>query len=138
MDPFAIVVLAGLLAMGLWLWLIGRHSDSNGLEPFGLRSAREITETRESLEAEDLEQMLEAQNARRRARGERELTEGDMERRVMEDVADQTRRRAELSSERELDELLEATNARRRAKGLPERTRAQARDEFGAGSPPGA
>ncbi len=138
MDPFAIVIVAGLLAMGLWLWLIGRHSDSTGLEPFGLRSAREITETRESLDAEDLQQMLEAQNARRRRRGERDLTEADLERQVMEDVADQRRRRTELSAERELDELLEATNARRRAKGLPERTPAQARQEFGAGPKPGA
>ena len=34
-------------------------------------------------------------------------------------------------AERELEQLLAATNARRRARGLPERTREQARREFG-------
>ena len=134
MDPFAIVLLAGLAAMGLWMWLIGRHAPGSGMEQLGLRSAREIVETREELEAEDLAQMLAAHNARRRARGERELSESDMEMQVMEDLADQRRRRQELASERELDDLLELTNARRRAKGLPERTREQVQAEFG--SPP--
>jgi len=133
-DPFAIVLLAGLAAMGLWMWLIGRHAPGSGMEQLGLRSAREIVETREELEAEDLAQMLAAHNARRRARGERELSESDMEMQVMEDLADQRRRRQELASERELDDLLELTNARRRAKGLPERTREQVQAEFG--SPP--
>ena len=53
-----------------------------------------------------------------------------------EDLADQRRRREELTSERELDQLLEVTNARRRAKGLPERTAEQARAEFSAGERP--
>ena len=35
-----------------------------------MRSAREIEQTREALEAEDLEQMLNAHNARRQARGQ--------------------------------------------------------------------
>jgi hypothetical protein len=54
----------------------------------------------------------------------------------MEDVAEQQRRRDRYLADRELDELLEATNARRRARALPERTRAQAREEFGGGDPP--
>lgn len=136
MDPFAIVLLAGLAAMGLWMWLLGRHAPGSGMEQLGLRSAREIVETREELEAEDLAQMLAAHNARRRARGEKELTEADMEMRVMEDLADQRRRRQDLASERELDDLLELTNARRRAKGLPERTREQVQAEFGSPPPP--
>jgi hypothetical protein len=135
-DPFAIVLLAGLVGVGLWMWLIGRHQPSGGMEQFGLRSAREIVETREALEAEDLEQMLAAHNARRRRRGEKDLTTADLEARVHEDLADQRRRRQELASERELDQLLEVTNARRRAKGLPERTPEEARREFGPGDPP--
>jgi hypothetical protein len=131
-DPFALVLLGGLVAFGLWVWLIGRHNPGSGLEPFGLRSAREITETREALDAEDLEQMLAAHNARRRARGKQELTVADLEQRVLDDRAEVRRRQVELASDRELDELLEATNARRRARGLPDRTRAQAREEFGS------
>ncbi len=131
MDPFAIVLLGGLVAMILWVWLLGRHYPGSGLEQLGLKDARGITENREALEAEDLQQMLEAHNARRRRRGESEITVGDLELQVMEDLDDQRRRRNELVAERELDELLEATNARRRARGQPERTRDQARQEFG-------
>jgi hypothetical protein len=135
-DPFALVLLGGLVALILWIWLLGKYYPGSGLEQLGLKSAREITETRESLEAEDLQQMLAASNARRRARGEKELTVGDLEMRVMEDVNEQRRRRDAYVADRELDELLEATNARRRARGLPERSRDDARREFGRGSPP--
>jgi hypothetical protein len=133
-DPFALVLLGGLAALILWVWLLGKYYPGSGLEQLGLKSAREITETREALDAEDLEQMLTAHNARRRARGESELSVSDLELRVMEDLADQRSRRDRYLADRELDELLEATNARRRARGLPERTRAQAREEFGGGS----
>ena len=136
MDPFALVLLGGLVALILWIWLLGKHYPGTGLEQLGLKSAREITETREALEAEDLEQMLAAQNARRRARGEQELTVGDLETRVMQDLSEQRRRRQEYLADRELDELLEATNARRKARGLPERTRAQVQEEFGRGPSP--
>src|SRR3979409_1256249 len=105
------------------MWLLGRYYPGSGLEQLGLKSAREITETREALDAEDLHQMLAASNARRRARGEKELTVGDLEMRVMEDVTEQRRRRDAYLADRELDELLEATNAQRRARGLPERSR---------------
>ncbi len=137
MDPFALVLLAGLAALILWVWLLGKYYPGNGLEQLGLRTAREISENREALEAEDLEQMLAAHNARRRARGESEVTVHDLELRVMADVTDQRRRRQELQADRELDQLLEATNARRRARGLPERTREEAREEFGHGTAPG-
>ena len=134
-DPFAVVILSGIAAVILAVWLLGRFYPGSGMEQLGLRSAREISETREQLEADDLNQMLAAHNARRRARGEREVTEADMELRVARDVQDQQRRREAYLADRELDQLLEATNARRRARGLPERTREQVREEFG-GKPP--
>ncbi len=130
------VLLGGLAALILWIWILGRYYPGSGLDQLGLRSAREITETREALDAEDLEQMLTAHNDRRRARGERELTVTDLEARVMDDFAEQSRRREAYLADLELDELLEATNARRRARGLPERTRAQVREEFGPGTTP--
>jgi hypothetical protein len=135
-DPFALVLLAGLVALILWVWLLGKYYPGSGLEQLGLRSARDITETREQLEAEDLEQMLAASNARRRARGEPERTVAELELGVMQDLNEQRRRREEYLADRELDELLEATNARRRARGLPERTRADVRREFGGGPAP--
>jgi hypothetical protein len=130
-DPFALVLLGGLVALILWIWLLGKYYPGSGLEQLGLRSAREIVETREALDAEDLDQMLAAHNARRRARGEDELTVADLETQVMQDLAEQRRRREAYLADQELDDLLEATNARRRARGLPERTPASAREEFG-------
>lgn len=112
-------------------WLIGRYYPGSGLEQVGLRSAREIIETREALEAEDLEQMLGVHNSRRRARGQGEVTAEEMELRIAGERRDQERRREAYLADRELDQLLEATNRRRRARGMPERTREQARDEFG-------
>jgi hypothetical protein len=139
MDPFAIVLFAALLALVIWVVLLGRCTPGSGLEQLGLKTGREITEQREALEAEDLEQMMAARNARRRARGEKEISAEDYEMQVMADISAQRRRDQEEAAarrdrelaDRELDELLEATNARRRARGLPERTREDVRREFG-------
>ena len=125
------VIICGIAAVIVAVWLIGRFYPGSGLEQLGMKTAREISETRERLEAEDLEQMLAAHNARRRARGEREISETDLELRVAADMRDVARRREEYMADRELDQLLDATNARRRARGLPERTREQVRQEFG-------
>ena len=135
-DPFVLVMLGFLLALILGILLLGRFYPGSGVDQLGMRSAREITESREALEAEDLEQMLAAHNARRRARGEAEVSLEDVEMRVNRDIHDQARRRDAMLAERELDELLEATNARRRARGLPERTREEVRREFGGGPQP--
>jgi hypothetical protein len=132
-DPFAIVLLGGLVAVILWIWLLGKYYPGSGLEQLGLRSAREISESREALEAEDLDQMLRAHNARRRARGEQEMTVADLENRVMEDQRELRRRREAYLADQELDQLLEVTNARRRQRGLPERSRADEEREFGRG-----
>jgi hypothetical protein len=73
-DALVLVLLGGAIAVAAAVWLLGRYYPGSGAEQLGLRSGREITETREALEAEDLDQMLAAHNARRRARGEQELT----------------------------------------------------------------
>lgn len=131
MDAFTALVLGALAIIIVSVYLLGRYYPGSGLEQVGLRSARQITETREALEAEDLEQMLKARNARLRARGEREVTAEEMELRIAADRREQEQRRVAYVADRELDQLLEATNQRRRARGLPERTREQAREEFG-------
>jgi hypothetical protein len=137
-DPFAIVTFAVLAALVLWVWILGRANQGRSMEQFGMRSARQITEDRESLEAEDLAQMLEAHNARRRRRGESDVTVADLELTVMNDFAEQRRRRDAYLADRELDQLLEATNARRRARGLPERTRDEVKREFGSDAASGS
>jgi hypothetical protein len=138
-DPFALAMLGLLVGLILLLVLAGKFAPGSGWEQLGLQSSREIMERREALDAEDLEQMVAARNARRRARGEAEVSLEEVELQVMAEMGEQQRRsegspaerRERQLADRDLDELLEATNARRRARGLPERTREQARDEFG-------
>jgi hypothetical protein len=131
-DGFAIVLLGAIAALVLWFWLLGRYFPGSGLEQVGLRPARQIVEERERLEAEDLDQMMAAHNARRRRRGENEMTVADFELRVADDFRDQRRRSREYLADRDVEELLEVTNARRRARGLPERTREDVERSLGA------
>lgn len=131
MDPFAVATFGCLVALVGWVWLLGRGHRGDGLEQLGLRTPRQIVEDREAADAEDLQQMLDAHNARRRRRGEREVTLEDLEAQVIADANEVRRRREQLLAERELEQLLEATNARRRARGLPERTREEVEREFG-------
>ena len=131
MDPFAAVLIVGFVVFVVAIVLLGVYYPGTGLEQLGLRSAREITETREELDALDLDQMMVARNVRRAARGEAEVSAEDYERQVLHDDAEQQRRRERYMADRELDQLLEATNARRRKRGLPERTREQAQEELG-------
>jgi hypothetical protein len=95
MDPFTVVVVVGLLVLGVVFWLLGRYYPGSGLEQVGLGSARELVERREALEAEDLDQMLAAHNARRRARGEAEVTAGEVEARVLRERSEQRRDRGD-------------------------------------------
>jgi hypothetical protein len=139
MDALAILLVGSLIAIGLWSWLARSGSRSRPgprartADPLGLRSPREIVENREALEAEDLSQMLEAMNVRRRRRGEPERSVEDVERVVASDLGEVRRRREAYLADRELDQLLQATNARRRARGLPERTREDVQREYGTG-----
>jgi hypothetical protein len=130
-DSFTALVFGGIAIIVVSMYLLGRYYPGSGLEQVGLRSAREIIEKRGELEAEDLDQMLDAHNARLRARGERELSAEDMELRVSAERHAQQRRRDAYLADRELDQLLDATNQRRRERGLPARTPEQAREEFG-------
>jgi hypothetical protein len=131
MDPFALVIVGGLVAMILFVLLLGKYAPGSGMEQLDWKSAREIHEKREALEADDLSEMIAAHNRRRRARGEAEVTVEDIEMRVNEDMNEQRRRREAYMADRELDELLELSNARRRARGLPERTREEVQREYG-------
>ena len=131
MSAFAVIVLIGIVVVVVFVFALGKANEGGSMDQFGLRSAREITETKEALEAEDLDQMMAAHNARRRARGEAEVSLEDIEMQVSRDRAEMYKARESVMADRELDQLLEATNARRRAKGLPERTREEVQREYG-------
>ena len=136
MGALAILVLGGLAAAALWVWLVGRDAPAGGSAQLGLRSARDITEDRAALEAEDLQQLLEASNARRRRRGERGRSVHDVESIVAEDMRARMQLRESVLADQDLDELLAATNARRVARGLQPRSAEQARRELGSGPTP--
>jgi hypothetical protein len=136
-DPLALIWVGIVVFLILAFWLVGRLYPGSGLQEIGLKDGRQIIEQREALEAEDLDQMLAAHNARRRRRGEPELTVDELELRVAETLRDQQRLREQYLAERgrdavdeDIDQLLAATNARRRARGEPERTRDDVRGDL--------
>jgi acyl-CoA reductase-like NAD-dependent aldehyde dehydrogenase len=120
-DPFAVIMLGivgGLLA---GLVLLGLFHPRTGADTLDWRPTRSA-ELEVQNEIDDLDQMLEAANARRRARGAPELTEEGVRASVGADLADTIKRREDHLAELEVVQMLDAKNARRRAKGLPEIT----------------
>jgi hypothetical protein len=83
-DEFAVFILFGfIVVLGIFLAL-GKWYPGSGAEQVHWRPTRS-PELEAQLEVEDIDQMLEAQNARRRASGRRALTEDDVRARVAED-----------------------------------------------------
>lgn len=124
MDGFALVMFGGIGAIVLVLYLLGRWYPGSGADVLDW-NPRELQERKLEAEAEDLEQMLEARNARRRARGEPELTEADLHRRVADDRrALDARRDAYLADQDEAQ--MRAALAERRAARAARRARAGA------------
>jgi hypothetical protein len=74
MDPFAAIMLGIVLFVSVALIALGLWYPGSGADQVGWRSPRELAEREAALDDEDLQQLLEAANARRRARGEQELT----------------------------------------------------------------
>jgi len=74
MDPFVIVIggLVGLLLLGVVS--LGLLYPGSGADVLDWQTPRAHAEAESVREADDLAQMLEGVNAKRRARGERELT----------------------------------------------------------------
>lgn len=80
MDPFTAIILGIVVLLVGSLVLLGLFYPGSGAEQLGWRTPRAQADQEAARDTEDLAQMLEAANARRRARGEPELTvEGLME-----------------------------------------------------------
>src|SRR5918992_391563 len=78
MDGFTVVVLA-FVVIGVGIFLaIGRYHPKSGAEVLDWKPTRS-PEDEVRLELEDVDQMLEAQNERRRRSGREELTEEGMQ-----------------------------------------------------------
>lgn len=125
------IIVGGVLGLLLALLLIGRFTPGSGAEQLDWRPTRS-PEVEVQNEIDDLDQMLEAANRRRRARGEEELTADALHARVAEDVSAAHAQREDYLREQEVADVLEATNRRRRARGLP----ALDADEFRTGLTP--
>ena len=95
MDEFAAFVVFGSLVVIAILLALGRWYPGSGAEQVDWRPTRS-PEVEAELELDDVDQMIEAQNARRRRSGRPEVTEADIREQVAADQRwrDELRRRA--------------------------------------------
>jgi hypothetical protein len=91
-DPFAAIMLGGVALLLVVLLLLGRVYPGSGAQQLDWHPPRS-PELEVQNEIDDVDQMREAVNRRRRARGEAELTEADLRARVAEDQAEALRLR---------------------------------------------
>ena len=116
-DPF-VVIMAGLIGgLLIALILLGLFYPGSGADQVNWRPTRSV-ETEVQNEIDDLDQMLEAANAKRRARGAEDLTAEHMRARVAEDRRIADERREAYLSEVEIEQMLAVKNERRARKGL--------------------
>jgi hypothetical protein len=134
------VVIGGLL---VWLIFLGLYHPRSGADVLQWRPTRS-PELEAQNEVDDLEQMLQAANDRRRARGDAELTEEMLQARVIEDRREQNELRAaylaanddesEEAVEADIAQMLARVNDGRRRRGEPELTPAEYRARIEADS----
>jgi hypothetical protein len=84
-DPFALIMLVIVGGLLIVLLLLGRFYPGSGAKQLDWRPTRS-DEVEIQNEIDDLDQMREAINSRRRARGQEELTEDEVNERVAEDL----------------------------------------------------
>jgi hypothetical protein len=116
-DPFVIIMVGLVGGLLVALILLGLFYPGSGADQVNWRPTRSV-ETDVQNEIDDLDQMLEAANEKRRARGVSELTEEGIHQRVAEDrrLADQ--QREAYLGDVEIEQMLEIKNERRARKGL--------------------
>jgi hypothetical protein len=120
-DPFSVIMFGIVGVMLVGLVLLGLYHPRTGADTLNWKPTRSA-EVEVQNEIDDLDQMLEAANARRRRRGAPELTEEGIRASIGSDLSDTIKRREDHLAELEVVQMLDAKNARRRAKGLPEIT----------------
>ena len=87
MDGFTIFIVCVLVAMFVAFYALGRMYPGSGADVLDWKPTRSM-ETEMELEMQDVDQMIEAQNERRRRTGRPERTEDD----IRAEVADQQER----------------------------------------------
>ena len=84
MDEFGVFIFGSLFVLFLIFYAIGKWYPGSGAEQVDWRPTRS-PEVEAELELEDMQQMLDAQNERRRRTGREEITEEDVAMQVEED-----------------------------------------------------
>ncbi len=130
MDPFAVIILGGLGGVVVACLLLGRFYPGNGSDVLDWKPTRS-PELEAQNEVDDLEQMLEAANRRRRRRGAPELTEASMRETVAQEVRASHARSDKYTADQEIEQMLDVKNRRRQAKGLPALTAEEFRRDLG-------
>ena len=128
-DPFVVimtVLVGGLLVI---LILLGIFYPGSGADQVNWRPTRSV-ETEVQNELDDMEQMLAAANAKRRARGDVELTEEGLHERVAEDRRLADAQREAYLGDIEIEQMLAVKNERRARKGLEPITAEQYRAQL--------
>lgn len=133
MDPFAVIILGGVGGIVVACLLLGKYYPGSGADVLDWKPTRSA-EVEAQNEIDDLEQMLEAANARRRRRGAPELTEESLHASIAAVTRETTQRRDESEADQEIEQMLEIKNRRRRKKGLPPITAEQYRAELEGGA----
>ena len=132
MDPLTATMLAIGAGFLVGLVLLGLFHPRSGAQTLDWKPTRSAEQEVQN-EIDDLDQMLEAANARRRRRGVAELTEEGLRASIGEDLAQTARSRDDYLEDLDIAQMLDAKNARRRAKGLPEITAEEYRAQIEGG-----
>ena len=116
------VIIGLVLLFLLAVVLLGVFYPGSGADQLDWKPTRS-PELEAQNDIDDLDQMQAAINAKRRARGAREISERDVREQLDEDRRERARLLDRETADAEIDELLELKNRRRRARGERELTR---------------
>ena len=124
-------VMVGIFVfMILFILALGVFYPGSGAKQLRWKPTRSDEQEAEN-EVDDVAQMLEATNERRRRRGAAPLTEEGITQRVHADKREIAKMREQHTLDLELEQVLEARNERRRKRGLPEMTIDELRESLG-------
>ncbi len=129
-ELFALVMAGIFVLMIVFIILLGIFYPGSGADQLDWKPTR-TPEQEAYNEVDDVQQMLEATNERRRRRGLPDLTEEGITQRVHHDKAELAKMREQHTLDLELEQVLEARNERRRKRGLPEMTLDELRESLG-------
>jgi uncharacterized protein YkwD len=129
-EIFMWVMVGIFVLLIVFVVLLGIFYPGSGAEQLDWKPTRSDEQEAEN-EVDDVAQMLEATNERRRRRGVEPLTEEGITQRVHADKREIAKMREQHTLDLELEQVLEARNERRRKRGLPEMTLAELRESLG-------